>query len=129
MRTIKFRVWNQKYKTWCGKEKGDWWVGMEYNTGKLVCIVDGKISNAPEYLMPQMFTGLHDKNGKEIYEGDIVKSKHYLPDEQGRYVFPSNENNIEFRNEAVTWNDKKARFDNCYGEVIGNIYENSELLK
>jgi uncharacterized phage protein (TIGR01671 family) len=74
------------------------------------------------------FTGLHDKNGKEIYEGDIVKTK---------------DDTLK-----VFWNSSTASFDvefsggDCeplvpfYGEwypdqheVIGNIHENPELLK
>lgn len=69
------------------------------------------------------YTGLKDKNGKEIYEGDIIS--------RGKYNF------------EVVWNERKGwygidDFDNGltvlaqhldYVEVIGNIYENLELLK
>ncbi len=70
------------------------------------------------------FTGLHDKNGVEIFEGDICTN----PSEYGN------------RHKAVVWIDGLAKFvfSSILGksflaskdyEVIGNIYENPELLE
>lgn len=72
------------------------------------------------------FTGLLDKNGNKIFEGDIVKCRSL---EYG------------YTNKAVYYNEDKARFvlsslgtDYDFGEymtleVIGNVYDNKELLK
>ena len=70
------------------------------------------------------YTGLHDKNGKEIYEGDIVKSFFVDIDEEGNEVYKYR--TIKVKYDAVLCWYNIDNFMNL--EVIGNIYDNPELL-
>lgn len=116
-REIKFRAFNEK-----GIEEGRWlYFDLESNPyqNHFTCIDWAALPKC-------QFTGLLDKNGKEIYEGDILKAL-------GLSDFIS----------VVVWDDAQARFMNkaiCGGsfvgaytpkltEIIGNIYENPELLE
>ena len=79
------------------------------------------------------FTGLKDKNGNEIYEGDIIRTP-YLDPIFGDIVNDVFENAIvEFNNGSfiVKYSDKNIYlFDLLkYIEIIGNIHDNPELLK
>ena len=70
----------------------------------------------------QQFTGLHDKNGKEIFEGDIVKtSREQHPIGKVKWSISG----------GWYFDDGKLHdyLSNFELEVIGNIYENKELLK
>lgn len=108
MREIKFRAWDEKDKK------------MIYPTHGLFNIMLPVSSNMCEVMQ---FTGLKDKNGKEIYEGDIVYNEH---DEKGYYP-------VEFYNgmfciEDTTFPIWKGNTKDFW-EIVGNIYENPDLLK
>lgn len=70
------------------------------------------------------YTGLHDKNGKEIYEGDIVKSFFVDTDEAGNEIYKYYIMEVKYDETLCSY--KIDKFMNL--EVIGNIYDNKELL-
>lgn len=89
----------------------------------LVEVTDGFgwIEVKPEYLMQS--TGLKDKNGMEIFEGDIVVIKY---SEQGYHYYEK----IVFENGTFTAGDEDWLYNiKDYCVVCGNIYENPELLE
>ena len=81
---------------------------------------------ADDFILMQ-YTGLKDKNGKEIYEGDIVTSGHTNVIE-GVVTYRAPEFIIKMPRGKM-WGAFMLRADqNQFQEVIGNIYENKELL-
>ena len=115
MREIKFRAWDVKYKRMSLVSSIDfkknliyttWW---EENKKRLKKDKTNEISD----LVLMQFTGLKDKNGKEIYEGDIVKGEV----ENNKFISV-----VEFQNGGFSINTLWEP------EVIGNIFENPELI-
>ena len=120
MREIKIRGKDYKNK-W---RYGDL-VQEKWGQGKAIMIKKDKTAWSVLEETIGEYTGLKDKNGKEIFEGDIV------------YIIPEDETGvIEWDNERVRYiviyDNIITDFDNWYGkdlEVIGNIYDNPELLE
>ena len=125
MREIKFRAWLPKSKVMLYK-------GSLMDLWGYSWLYDGGLANA----IPMQYTGLKDKNGEEIYEGDILggvweqcyiawcdKCKSF----QVFIVGLSSPKYCMACNGDVHWAEIVE--DDGKLEVIGNIYENPELLK
>lgn len=123
MREIKFRAW-------------------EHATGKLVEWDELKTYCGEDIFDPACFalqqsTNLHDKTGKEIYEGDILRTPHFLDTDGWQYLYHA----VEWSEKYCGWFAKNPRsgvdndgslqlwvyVKNKDFAVIGNTYENPEL--
>ena len=130
-RQLKFRVWNSEDKSWDNPAILEVWD----ESGKLEpysYIKTGKLNplyQPIENYIIQQWTGLLDKSGKEIYEGDIVFRESY----QAEYI-------VKFENfrylieDVVCHGTKDAYRTDMISElsadlmIIGNIFENKDLL-
>lgn len=127
MREIKFRAWDESRSTFIQGDMSNVMLGL---SGMTFWQFANEIPEPMPNKFPlQQYTGLKDKNGKEIFEGDILKLTTTSP-----HVYS-----------YVAWNEKTSAFaasfevgsepycEHLFGaelcEVIGNIYENKELLE
>ena len=125
MRELKFRVWDKS-------------IGMSESCSlvDIGIMAEEGLANLENIMQ---FTGLHDKNGTEIYEGDILKYTFDNPDS-----IYANENGLKVRINKVFWQEWRSSFalgskmanNDLFNyvrngnrvEVIGNIHDNPELL-
>ena len=117
MREIKFRFW--------AVDKYDVGYQMIYDYTFYEVIPVNDMLNSPDVTAMQ-YTGLQDKDGKEVYEGDILKGYGY-GNLSGKYVVKF----VEGEWKAIAINNLTFSLPAKYfehAELIGNVFENPELI-
>ncbi|MHB8172117.1 MAG: YopX family protein [Thermincolia bacterium] len=139
MREIKFRgerVNKKPYYEFYATDNQEWAYGSLFvDNNKHYCIVNdhGGFRSVDEVdpATVGQYTGLRDRKrtkefpeGQEIYEGDIVQEGR----SRGRIVYERDGFKIDWFHNVDSWSET-LKYHHCNLEVIGNIYENPELLK
>ena len=117
MREIKFKAWDKLNKDMFNVESINFQERRVYkNTVSYRKFEDIDL---------MQYTGLKDKNGKEIYEGDIVT----LHNGKYKVIFNTEEARFVLRDDEFEMNIPFTNNNNERMEVLGNVYENPELIK
>lgn len=127
MREIKFRAWDGKQmiylsnKWWCDEYASLCFCNEEDEELGDICGFSIKEFNTDDEPILMQYTGIRDKTGKEIYEGDIVKywggTAPIVYYESGFYIKYTGEDYYSIQYESSSL------------QVIGNIYDNPELIE
>lgn len=119
----KFRAWDKTYKKMYEVDEIHWDCGEFDFIGDAITFKRG----ADEVELMQS-TGLKDKNGKEVFVGDVIKCTRGCPHEVylekeygGKYIGGMPAVYLKGLLEGYAWTGSE--------EILGNIYENTELLE
>ena len=126
MRDIYFRAWDKKLKELTNYSISDIFIEF-YNKDT----DSWEIDREGERFTLCQYTGLKDKNNREIYEGDVIKAISFArwigvveySDENQAFIFDDLDK--KYRGKSTVFMNQ---FDDGF-EILGNIYENPELLK
>lgn len=128
----KFRAWDKTYKT---MYEADDIVYIDFEE-KQICVKTLFFERASRYdfddIVLMQSTGLTDKNGKEIFEGDVLCDEGLEQEDEFVYVTVSYKNGMwicaRITNDDCGYGGALNEFAEDYS-VIGNVYQNKELLE
>ena len=119
-RVVKFRAFVETYN---GKEMVNGWCFLNEKDNHFNAVdLTNERPDIGEVYSVMQYTGLKDKNGKEIYESDVV-IPFSLENKMNKSVVVYEFNQFRIKGTSLYWN-----FDLEQIEVIGNIFENPELV-
>lgn len=140
-REIKFRVWNNKTKKWqhggphCRPDLDG--VNLFGETIMFGYLLHGVSINDYNECIPLQYTGLKDKNGKEIFEGDIVRTSliplHLWQVKFGQHIVSVGDTPHQSTAFGFYFQSANGKYTEALNKVvvdiIGNIFENPELIE
>ena len=135
MRDIKFRAWDKEFEkmTYFDDEEYDYRPPLAFRLDQVLKkdinyndYEDFEYKDITDKLEIMQYTGLKDENGKEIYEGDIVEITRPCILEKGEVKFINGCFAIKSKDTLLML--YQCEINNFKLKVIGNIYENPELL-
>ena len=128
MREIKFRAWDTISKRMIGWHDRAFEHTTIYNNSAMLCEMPLRYANSDSCFFKYMqYTGLHDRNGKEIYEGDILRRPEYA-EGQSDYVVGFDKGYFTLQHTKSAYNQLGIWNIAHTTEVIGNIHASPELL-
>lgn len=136
MKNIIFKIYDKELKeshmeyfeTLC---EDDYWYDGETEVWSVLY----DCNHDQERFVALQYTGLKDKNGKEIFEGDIVKYNEFWEGDchydsgVGQILWDDEETGFYLTAKDTSFIDLFNLTENLDAEVIGNIYDNPELLE
>ncbi|WP_273478641.1 YopX family protein [Ignavigranum ruoffiae] len=127
----KFRAWDKEHNEWFD-DYGVFRLALLKN-GEIIMLYAGNYRGYADEVEVDLSTGLFDKNGKEIFEGDILSTdleRPYLVVERHNtyFLYQCNDGKEDYYDTMLSVREKHIEQDMTV-EIIGNIYENPELLE